>query len=94
MWVPTQDEAVLMYARFLKAHHGVAASKLARKKAGTLQDDVDLAGYRIWNDVAEDVDRPAVWPQPRLLVRDRDANDAATPAFGTKRTCLDAADRR
>ena len=73
MWMPTQNEAVLMYARFLKARHGVAASKLARKTAGTLQDQGDLAGYKIWNAVADAVDRPAVWPQPRLLVRSRAA---------------------
>ena len=73
MWMPTQDEAVLMYARFLKARHGVAASKLARKTAGTLQDQGDLAGYKIWNAVADAVDRPAVWPQPRLLVGSRAA---------------------
>ena len=69
MWVPTQDEAVLIYARFLKARHGAAATKLARKTASTLQDEGDFAGYKIWNAVADAVDRPAIWPQPRLLVR-------------------------
>ena len=73
MWVPTTEEAAMMYARFLKAHHGVAASKFARKKASTLQDEGDLAGYKIWNAVADAVDRPVVWPQPRLLVRGRAA---------------------
>jgi len=67
MWVPTQDEAVLMYARFLRARHGAAASKLAQKKAKTLQDDGDLAGHEIWNAVAHATDRPSDWPQPRLL---------------------------
>ena len=71
MWVPTQDEAVLMYARFLKARHGAVASKLAQKTASTLQDDGDLEGYKIWNAVADAVDRPSDWPQPRLLVRGR-----------------------
>ena len=73
MWVPTQDEAVLIYARFLRARHGAAASKLARKKAGVLQDQGDLEGYKIWNAVADAVDRPSDWPQPRLLVRGRAA---------------------
>jgi hypothetical protein len=73
MWVPTQDEAVLMYARFLKARHGAVASKLARKKASALQDEGDLAGYKIWDAVADAVDRPDVWPKPRLLVRGRAA---------------------
>jgi hypothetical protein len=73
MWVPTQDEAVLMYARFLSARYGVAATKLARAKASTLKDGGDLAGYKVWDAVADAVDRPAAWPQPRLLVRDRAA---------------------
>jgi len=69
MWVPTQDEAVLIYARFLKARHGTAASKLARQSAKTLQDEGDADGYKIWNAVADAVDRPPAWPQPRLLDR-------------------------
>jgi hypothetical protein len=74
MWVPTQDEAVLMYARFLSARYGaVAATKLARAKASMLKDEGDLAGYKVWDAVADAVDRPAAWPQPRLLVRDRAA---------------------
>jgi hypothetical protein len=74
MWVPTQDEAVLMYARFLNARYGAAlASKLARKKASTLKDGGDLAGYKIWDAVADAVDRPAAWPKPQLLVGDRAA---------------------
>ena len=69
MWVPTQDEAVLMYARFLKAHHGAAASNFARKTANALQDEGDREGFNIWNAVADAVDRPSVWPQPHLLDR-------------------------
>src|ERR1043166_178453 len=42
MWIPTQDEAVLMYARFLKARHGTAASKFARNTANTLQNEGEL----------------------------------------------------
>jgi len=73
MWVPTRDEAVLMYARFLKARHGGAASELARKKAGALQDVGDREGYTIWNSVADAVDRPSAWPRPRLLDTGRTA---------------------
>jgi hypothetical protein len=58
MWVPTQDEAILMFARSLKARRGIAASKLARKTAKTLQDEGDLEGHKIWNAVADAVDRP------------------------------------
>jgi hypothetical protein len=73
MWVPTQNEAVLIYAHFLKARHGAAASKLARKKASVLQDDGDREGHKIWNAVADAVDQPGDWPQPRLLSRGRAA---------------------
>lgn len=69
MWLPTQDEAVLMYAQFFKARHGGAASELARKKAQMLQDEGDLEGRKIWSAVADAVDRPTNWPQPRLLGR-------------------------
>ena len=42
------QEAVLMYALFLKARHGAAASKFARKTATKLRgsDEGDLAGYK------------------------------------------------
>jgi len=73
MWIPTQDEAVLMYARFLKARHGTAASKFARKTANTLQNEGDLEGHKLWHAVADAVDRPPHWPQPRLLDRDKAA---------------------
>ena len=69
MWVPTQDEAVLMYARFLRARHGAAAGKLARKKASKLEGDGDHEGHKIWNAVADAVDRPSAWPKPRMLDR-------------------------
>ena len=56
MWVPTEYEAVLMYAQFLKARHGTAASKLARNTAKTLQDEGDLEGHKIWDAVADAMD--------------------------------------
>jgi len=68
MWVPTQDEAVLLYARFLMARHGTGASNLARKTANSLQGEGDIEGHKIWNAVADAVDKPPQWPRPRLLV--------------------------
>ena len=56
MWI-SEQEAVEMYARFLAARHGTAASKLARKKASSLQLSGDLEGHRIWNDVADTIER-------------------------------------
>ena len=73
IWLPTQDEAVLMYAQFLRARHKAAASKLARKKAQALQDEGDLEGHKIWGAVADAIDQPSSWPQPRLLGRNRAA---------------------
>jgi len=57
MWVPTEYEAVLMYAQFLKARHGTAASKLARNTAKTLQDEGDLEGHKIWDAVADAIEQ-------------------------------------
>ena len=73
MWVPTQDEASVMFARFLKARHGTEAGKFARKTAETLQNEGDLQGHKVWNAVADAVDHHVDWPQPRLLVRSRAA---------------------
>ncbi|MGB6820186.1 MAG: hypothetical protein WBE29_25015 [Pseudolabrys sp.] len=57
MWVPTQDEAVEMYARFLAARHGLAADRLARKTADSLQAKGDFEGYAIWARVADATER-------------------------------------
>ena len=57
MWVPTQDEAVEMYARFLAARHGVAAGRLARNTADSLQAKGDFEGYAIWARVADATER-------------------------------------
>ena len=73
MWVPTQDDAIVMFARFLKARHGTAASIAARNTAKKLQDEGDLEGEKIWNAVADTVDGGARWPRLRLL----DENDKA-----------------
>jgi hypothetical protein len=51
MWVPTQEEAIEMYARFLVARHGRAAIRYARKAAGRLCTEGDSAGHAIWNRV-------------------------------------------
>jgi len=56
MWIPTQDEAVEMFARFLAARHGSAAAKYARKTAERLQEKGDSAGYAIWGRVANSVE--------------------------------------
>jgi hypothetical protein len=57
MWFPTQEEAVEMYARFLEARHGRTAGEYARKTAKKLHAKGDIAGYTIWNRVADTVER-------------------------------------
>jgi hypothetical protein len=57
MWIPTQDEAVVMYARFLTARHGGAASQIARQTADKLQTKGDFEGHAVWNRVADVVER-------------------------------------
>jgi len=57
MWFPTQNDAVEMFARFLKARHGTAASKLARKTAASLQNEGDVNGCKIWTQVADSMDQ-------------------------------------
>jgi len=57
MWMVTQDEAIEMYARMFTARHGNAASKLARKTAHSLETQGDLEGHKVWNEVADRIDR-------------------------------------
>ena len=55
MWLPTQEEAVEMYARFLAARYGKAARQHARETADRLLGEGDFAGYAIWSRVADSV---------------------------------------
>jgi hypothetical protein len=56
MW-PSLEDAVEMYARFLIARHGSGASGYARKTAGSLENEGDHEGHKIWNEVADIIDR-------------------------------------
>jgi len=55
MWL-TKEDAIEMYARFLVAHHGPGASRLARKRAAWFQANGDAEGGRIFNQVADNID--------------------------------------
>lgn len=57
MWLPTQDEAVDMYASYLRARHGMAAARYARETADKLLAKEDFAGHAIWSRVADVVER-------------------------------------
>jgi len=56
MWI-TKDEAVEMYARFLAARFGAAASRAARETAAKLQSIGDSEGHVVWSRVADAVER-------------------------------------
>ena len=53
----TKEEAVEMYARFWVARHKQAASKLAREVGTSLACNGDHEGRKIWNQVADTIDR-------------------------------------
>ena len=57
MWVPTEDEAVEMFARHFEALHRSGAVMRAKEKAEFLKQTGDVEGHRVWNKVAEVVDR-------------------------------------
>jgi hypothetical protein len=57
MWMPTKAEAVEMYARFWAGRYGSTASSSARKMASRLERKGDLDGHKIWNEVADAIDR-------------------------------------
>jgi hypothetical protein len=60
MWFPTRHDAVEMFARFLRAHHGTAASRLARKNAEALRNEGDLDGCKIWTEIADALEGQAL----------------------------------
>lgn len=56
MWMPTETEAVEMYARYYAGRHKTTASQRARETAYSLQNRGDLKGHKIWNAVADTID--------------------------------------
>jgi len=58
MWI-TEDEAVVMFARYCRARFGKSASRRVREKARTLEQRGDTRGHLIWNKVAEAIDEEA-----------------------------------
>jgi hypothetical protein len=59
MWIGF-PQAVIIYARYLRARHGLNASKMAVEKAQQLKERGDLQGDQIWNDVAREIERLTV----------------------------------
>jgi hypothetical protein len=57
--MPTQYDAVEMYANYLTARHGRSAHQYARKTADKLLRNGDIEGSTTWNRVADAVERRA-----------------------------------
>ena len=55
MWI-TQDEAVVIFARYCRARFGKSASRRVRAKAKSLEKRGDLHGHQVWNKVADELE--------------------------------------
>ena len=56
MWIPTEAEAIEMFARHFMARHGSGAATRAKEAAADLKRHGDIKGYDIWSRVAERVE--------------------------------------
>jgi len=57
MWIPTEDDAVEMFARYFHAVHKDLVSSRAKKTAESLKTKGDLDGHEIWSRVAGKIER-------------------------------------
>jgi hypothetical protein len=57
MWIPTREDAVMLYARFCVAHDGVNALEKAKSQASQLARQGDVEGEKIWGEVACEIER-------------------------------------
>ena len=56
MW-PTHEDAVVMYARFCRAHYGFNAYEKVKQRAKQLGRIGDSAGEKIWAEVAAEIQK-------------------------------------
>lgn len=56
MW-PTHEDAVVMYARFCRARYGFNAYEKVSKRAKQLARSGDVAGEKIWSEVAAEIQK-------------------------------------
>jgi hypothetical protein len=59
MW-PTHEDAVQMYAQFCRAHYGFNAYEKVIQRAKQLGRSGDLAGEKIWSEVAAEIKKEPV----------------------------------
>jgi hypothetical protein len=55
MWI-THRDAIVMYAKFCRAHYGFNAHQKVRKRAKELAQNGDFDGEKIWNEVAAEIE--------------------------------------
>lgn len=53
----TSDEAVVMFARYCRARFGETASQKVRAKAQALHKRGDIEGHKVWNKVADEIEK-------------------------------------
>lgn len=58
MW-PTHEDAIVMYARFCQARYGFNACAKVKLRAKQLARGGDLAGEKIWSEVAAEIEKGA-----------------------------------
>lgn len=54
MWI-THEDAVVMYAKFCRAHYGFNAHQKVKNRAKQLAENGDFEGEKIWNQVAAEI---------------------------------------
>ena len=64
MWI-TEDEAVVMFARYCRARFGRSAGHRVRAKAKFLEKRGDQKGHLVWNKVADELEQPSRAIPPR-----------------------------
>ena len=52
----TEDQAVEMYARFMRRRYGVRAKRLTEEKMQQLRKSGDSEGERVWRKVGERIE--------------------------------------
>jgi len=55
MWI-THRDAVVMYAKFCRAHYGFNAQQRVKTRARELAQNGDFDGEKIWNEVAAELE--------------------------------------
>ena len=58
MWI-TEDQAIVMFARYCRARFGEAASQQVRAKARALEKRGDAKGHHAWTKVAQEIEKQA-----------------------------------